>query len=104
LNASAPSYWKSGKDAWMIWLVSELYPMVVICTSWVWDSFCIACQFWLPYHISKKLWTLAIRCSFSSSASICISTMVSVLILTNSGSAPVSISRLAWANCLTTTF
>ena len=36
---------------------------------WVWASFCVARKFWLPCHISKKSWTLAILCNFLSSAS-----------------------------------
>ena len=67
-------------------------------------SFWVAGRFWLPCHISKKLWTLAILCNFLSSASFFISESSSVFVVSNSGSVPAKIPLLARANCLTRTF
>jgi len=52
----------------MIPLVSELYATAVICLFWMWDSFCVACRFWQPCHISKMLWTLVILFNIHSFA------------------------------------
>jgi len=104
LNAAAPSCWKSDQDALTISSVSEIYPMAVICLFWARDSFWVARRFWLPCHISKKSWTLAILCNFLSSASFFISESFSVFMVSNSGSVPAKIPVLARANCLTTTF
>jgi len=104
LNAAAQSCWKSDQDALTISSVSKMYPTVVICLFWARDYFCVARRFWLPCHISKKSWTLAILCNFLSSASFFISESLSVLMVSNSGSVPAKIPLLARANCLTTTF
>jgi len=104
LNAAAPSCGKSEQDALMISFVSEMYPMAVICVFWVQDSFCVACMFWLPCHISKMSWTLAILCNFLSSASFFISESFSVFLVSNSGPVSAKIPLLARTNCLTMTF
>jgi len=104
LNAATPSCWKSDQDALTISSVSEMYLTAVICLFWARDPFCVARRFWLPCHISKKSWTLAILCSFLSSTSFFISESLSVFALSNSGSVPAKIPWLARANCLTTTF
>jgi len=104
LNAAAPWCWKSDQDALTISSVSEMYPTAVICLFWARDSFCVARRFWLPCHISKKSWTLAILCSFLSSASFFSSKLISVFALSNSGSVPAKILVLAQMNCLSTTF
>jgi len=80
-----------------------MYPTAVICIFWLWDSFCVARRFWLPCHISKTLWTLAIQCNFLCCASLFISMRCSVLGVSNAGSSPVSHLLLAWANWVTTT-
>jgi len=69
LNAAAPSCRQFDQDAGMISSISERYPTAVICLLWARDSFCVARRFWLPYHISKKSWTLAILRNFLSSTS-----------------------------------
>jgi len=104
LNAAQPSSWKSGQDSLTLSSVSEMYSTAVICLPWERDFFWVARRFWLPCHISKKLWTLAILFNFLSSACFFISELFSVLILSSNGSAPAKIPLLAWANCLTTTF
>jgi hypothetical protein len=58
---------------------------------------------WLPCHISKKLWTLAILCSFHSSASFSISESFSVLVVSKSESMRARIPLLDDEKCLTTT-
>jgi len=57
LNAAAQSCWKRDQDALTICSMSETYPTAVICLIWPQDSFSLARRFWLPCHISKKLWT-----------------------------------------------
>jgi len=104
LNAAVPSCWKSDQDALMNSSVSEMYPTAVTCLFWVRDFCWVACRFWLPCHISKKSWTLAILSNFLSSASFFTSESFSVLVVSNSGSAPAKIWLLAQAKCLTTTF
>jgi len=76
----------------------------VICMFWVRDSFCVFRRFWLPCHISKKSWTLAILGNVLSSASLFNSRSLSVSNQSNTGSSPANISLLARAYCLTTTF
>jgi len=102
-NAAAPSWWKFGQNAITISSVSEMYPMVVICLFWAWDSLCVAQRFWLPCHISKRSWTLAILCNFLSSASLFSSMSFSALVVSNPGSSPADIPVLAPGYCLTTT-
>jgi len=104
LNAATPSFWKSDQDASLISLLSEMYPMAVICLIWVRDSFRVAHRFQLSCHISKKSWTLAILCSYLSTTYFFISEPFSVFIVSNSGSAPANIPLLTRENCLTTTF
>jgi len=67
VNAAIPPCWKFDQVALMIFSVSEIYPMAVICFVWAKDSFGVAGRYWLPCHISKKMWTLAILCNFLSS-------------------------------------
>jgi len=80
-----------------------MYHMAVIWLFWGRDSFCVALRFWLPCHISKKLWTLAILCKFLFSAAFFISESFSVFGVSNCRSAPAKIPLFAAANCLTTT-
>jgi len=77
--------------------------MAVICLLWARDSFFVACRFWLPCHISKKSWTLAILCNFLSSASFFISELFSVFVVSDTGLSPAQMPFLTWANCHTTT-
>jgi len=81
-----------------------MYRMVVMCMLSARASFCVACRFWLPCHISKKLWTLAILCHFICSASRFIFMSLPVFIIANAGSSPANHQVLAWGNCRTTTF
>ena len=104
LHAAAPSWWKSDQDTWMISSVCGMYPTAVICLFWACHSFWVAHSPWLPCHVCKQLWTLAILCIFLSIASFCISVSFSVFIVSNSGSAPAKIPLLDRANCLTTAF
>ena len=85
LNAAAPSCWKFQQDALTIYPVPEMYPMAVIYLFSVKDSFCVASRFWLPCHISRELWTLAILCIFICSASCFISKSVSEFVVSNAG-------------------
>ena len=103
-NAATPSCWKFDQNALTISLVSEMYPIAVICVFWAWDSVSVARRFWLPCHIVNKLWTLAIRCNFFSSASLFIFMSLSMLLGSNAGSSPASNPLLARANCLTKIF
>ena len=80
-----------------------MYPMVVICMFWTWDSFCVAHMFWLPCHISKMSSALAILCNFLCSATLLISKWLSVLVTSNAGSSPASNPLWARATYLTTT-
>jgi len=82
----------------------EMYPTGVICVFWDQDSFLVSRRFWLPCHISKKLWTLTILCNFRSSTSFFISESFSVFLVSNSRPLTGKIPLLPWANCLTTTF
>jgi len=91
LNAAAQSCWKSDHDALTISSVSELCPMAVICLIGAQDFFRVAHRFWLPCHIPKKSWTLALLCNSLSSTSFFISESVSVFVESNSGSAPAKI-------------
>ena len=104
LNTAVTSCWKSDQEAVTISSVSEMYPTAVMCLFWVRDSFCIAHRLWLPCHITKKSWTLAIQCYFLSSAYLFISESFSVFVVSNTGLSPASIPLLARANCLTMTF
>jgi len=104
LDAAAPSGWKSDEDALTISSVSEIYPTAVTCLFCARDSFCTARRFWLPCHISKKSWTLAILCNPLSSASFIISVSFPVFVVSNSGSVPAKIRWLARVNCLSTSF
>jgi len=103
LNAAAPSSGKGDEDAVKISCVSKMYPTAVICLLWARDSFSVACRFWLPCHISKKSWTLAILCNILSSATLLISDSFSVFIVSDAGSLPPNVLWLARANYLTRT-
>ena len=102
LNAAAPSCWMFDPDALTISSESEMYLTAVICLFWVQQSFCVVRRFWLPCHISKELWTLAILCNFFSTASLFISKSCSVFVVSTGGLLPASNLLLARANCLTT--
>ena len=104
LNAAAPSCWKFDQDALMICSVSEMYPTTVICVIWAQDSFCIACRFWLPCHISKKSWTMAILCNVLSSTCFFNSKSFSVSVVSNAVQSPANIPLLAPANCVSMSF
>jgi len=98
-NAASPSSWKSHQHALTICSVSEMYPMAVMCLFWARDSFRVARGLWLPCHISKMSWTMAILCNVSSCTSVFISEFYSVFVVSNEGSLPVKILLLARANC-----
>jgi len=69
LNRATPSGLKFYQNALTILWLSEMYPTAVICLVWAWDSISVTGRIWLPCHISKKSWTLAILwnvLSFSS--------------------------------------
>jgi len=100
LNAAAPSCWKSDHNALTISCVSIMYPTAVNCLFWARDFFWVAHMFWLPCHISNKLWTLAILCNIHSSSSFFISELFSVFVVYNSGSALAKMPLLSWANYL----
>jgi len=101
VNAAAPSRWKFDQDALTISSVSEIYPTAVICMFWVRDSFCVELWFWLPCHISKKLWALAILCNVRSSVYRFISKSFPVFVESNARSSPANIPLFSLANCLT---
>jgi len=103
-NVAAPSCWKSDQNALTISSVSEMYPTAVIGVFWARDSFCVAHRSWLPCHVSKRSWTLAILCNVRCSTSFFSSESFCVFVVSNTGSVPANIPLLAWANCLTTTF
>jgi hypothetical protein len=67
------------------------------------DSCGVACRFWLPCHIAKMSWTLAILCSFLSTASFFISELFCLFMVTNSGLVTAKILLWAQANFLTMT-
>jgi len=104
LNAAAVNCWKIDKDALTLSSVSEMDPTAVIWLFWARDSFCVVRRFWLPCHISKKSWTLAILFNFFSSTSLFDSKSVSDSDLSNMGSSSANIPLLARAYCVTTTF
>jgi len=104
LKAAAPSCWKFVQEALTLSSISEMYSMAVISLFWAHDSFCVVRWFWLPCHISKKSWTLAILCDFLSSASLFNSKLLSVSDLCNAGSSPANILRLPRAICLSTSY
>jgi len=104
INTTAASCWKSDQDCLTISSVFKMYPMAVICLFWVGDSVCVAHRFWLPCHISKKLWTLPILSNFLTSAASSFSESFWVFVVSNAGSSPVNLQLLAQVNCLTTTF
>jgi len=104
LNAATPSCWKFDQDALNISWVSEMHPIAVICLCWARDSFCVALRFWLPCHISQKSWTFAILFNLLSCTFPFISKLISVIVISNTGSSPTNIPLLTWANCLTMTF
>jgi len=84
-------------------LLERTPPYNIICLFRACDSFCVAHSFWLPCHISKKSWTLAIRWNFISYTSFFISESFSVFVVSDTGLSPAKIPPLAQANCLTTT-
>jgi len=101
-NADTPSCRKSDHDAWTITSVSKMYPTGVICLFWARDSVWVARRFWLPCHISKTSWTLAILRNFLSSATFFIFESFSVFVVSNDGPMPAKIPLFAPANCLAT--
>jgi len=101
LNAAAPLYWKFGQHAFMISSVSQIYPTAVIWMFWAQDSFCVARRFWLPCHISKHFFALAILRILLPSASELISRAASVFVVSNATSSPAKVLPLGWENCLT---
>jgi len=104
LNAAAPSSLKFDQDALMISSVSEMYAIAVIYIFGKRDSCCVAQKFWLPCHISKMSWTLAILCDFHFPASFFNSKLFSVLVGSNAAQLPANILLLAITHCLTTTY
>lgn len=94
---------KFGKDVLTITSVSEIYPTAVICLFWALDSFWVARMFWLPYHNSNKLRTLATPCNCLSSASLVSSVSFSASVGSNTGLSPAIIPWLDCAYFLTST-
>jgi len=82
----------------------QMYSMSVICLFWVRDSFCAVHRFWLPCHISKILWILAILCNVLSSTSFFISKLYSVFVVSDTGISCANIPLFSQPNYLTTTF
>jgi len=103
LNAAIPWWWKFDQDALTISAVTEMYPMAHICLFWPRDSFCVARKFWLCCHISKMSWTLPILCNVLCCASLFMSKLLSVFVVSNTGSSPANNPVLAEENCLITT-
>ena len=103
VNAATRSCWMSDQDAFTISSVSAMYPTAVICLNWRWHCFWVARWYWMPCHISKSSWTLAIQCNLLSSTSFFISELFSVFVKSNAGSSHAKILWLAWASCLMTT-
>jgi len=101
--AGTTSCWKSVQDAFTISPMSEMCPTAVICLFSMGDSFCVAHRFWLPCHISKMSWTMAILCNVLSSSSFIISESCSLFVISDTGLLPAKSPLLAWANCLTKT-
>jgi len=101
-KCSRPSGWNSDEDTLNISSVYKMNSMSVIGMFWSWDSFCVAHRFWLPCHISKKLWTLAIQCSLLSFTSLFISESFPEYAVSNDGTLPAKIPLLAWTNCVAT--
>ena len=104
LKAATPSCWKSVQVAMTISGVFEMYPAAVICVYCMQVFFCVARRFWLPCHIPKKLWTLAILFNFHSSASFFVSEWISVFVVSTAGSLCAKIMLLTSANCPKKTF
>jgi len=81
LNAATQSCKQFDLDALTISSVRRMYPMVIICFFWAQDSFCVAHRFWLPCHISKKLWTLTILCTFFWTSSLHFQVNISICLI-----------------------
>jgi len=79
-----------------------MYPTAVISLFWMRDSFCGERRVWLPCHISKQSWDLAVLWKFLSSATFFNSESLSVSVVSNTKSSPANDPWLAWANCLIT--
>jgi len=84
--------------------VSEMYSIVVIWLFWAWYSFCVACIFWLPGHITKKLWILANLCNILSWASFFNSKSFAGSVISNAGLSPANVPLVARASYLRTNF
>ena len=104
LNAVEPSCWMFVRNAFTISSVSELNRMAVICLFWTCDSLWVAWSYWLPCHISKMSWTLAILCNFLSSATLFGFMLFSASVVSNTGLSPANVLLLARAYCPTMTF
>jgi len=104
LDALAPSCWRFAHDDLVICSLSKLYSMAFIFLFWARDSFCVAWRVWLPCHISKKLWSLAILYNCLSSASLLLSKSFLGFVISYSGSSRANIPLLAQANCLKTIY
>jgi len=102
LNAAAPSCWQSDQDALTISSISEMNPTAVSYLFGPRYSFCVAHRFWLPCHISKKSWTLAIQCYVVSSTTLFISASFSAFAISNAGSLPSNLMLFALPNSPTT--
>jgi len=98
MNTARPSCWKFDHDALTISSVSEIYATVDICFFRARDTFCVAHWFWLPSHISKKLWTFASLKKVLCFASHIISELFSVCIVSNAESSFADIALLACDN------
>jgi len=104
LHAAIISSWKFDQDALMLSSVSEMYPRAVICLFWAHDSICVAHRFWLPCHIFKKSWILAILCNYVSTASLLNSKSLLVSDVFSAASSTADIQLLTRDSCLTSTF
>jgi hypothetical protein len=104
VNSAAPSCQKTDQDALNVSSVFEMYSATVMCLLWEQDFFWVTCGLWLPCHLSEQLWTLAIRCNYTFSASHIISQSYSAFIVFYAVPSLANIPLLAWTNCLITTF
>jgi len=100
LNAAAPSHLMSDQDALTIFSVSEMYLIAVICLFWVSDSFSVAHRFQFHCDISKQSWTSAMLCNFHYYASLFISKLFSVVVISKAGPSPDNILLFGQANSL----
>jgi hypothetical protein len=100
INRATRSCGRSDLDVLKISTVYKMYSTTVICLFWARDSLCVAYRFWLPCHISKMLWALAILWNILSSTSFFNSESYSVFVKSTARSLWAGILLYASANCL----